>query len=190
MEKKKNRFVAVSYRLYIHDENGKHLVEETKVGQPFSFISGFGFALDAFEEVVTNTPEGKSFDFTLTTEQAYGEYHPEYVLDLDRETFLVDGHFDNSHIYKDAIIPLQNEEGHRFNARVLEVGSSKVKVDLNHPLAGEELTFEGVVLESRDATEYEINKLIQHMTGGCDGCGEACEGCGGGCNGGCGEGCS
>ena len=46
MEEKKNKYVAVAYKLYTTDENGSHLVEETKEGQPFSFISGFGFALD------------------------------------------------------------------------------------------------------------------------------------------------
>jgi len=185
MENKKNKYIAVSYRLYTTDENGKHLVEETKEGQPFSFISGFGFALDKFEEIITNTAQDEAFSFTLTKEEAYGEYHEEYVLDLDREAFFVDGRFDYEHIYKDAIIPLQNEEGTRFNGRVLEVGEEKVKIDLNHPLAGEELTFEGKVLESRDATEAEINNLMKRLTGGCGGCGGGCDSCGDNC-GGCG----
>ena len=189
MENKKNKYVAVSYRLYTADADGRHLIEETKEGQPFNFISGFGFTLDKFEEITTNTPQGGDFNFTLTKEEAYGEYHDDYVLDLDRQMFFVDGRFDSEHIYKDAIVPLQNEEGQRFNGRVLEVGAEKVKIDLNHPLAGEELTFEGQVLENRDATEQEINNLIKHITGGCGGCGGNCDGgnCGGGnCEGGCG----
>lgn len=186
MENKTNKYVALSYRLYINDEAGKHLVEETQEGRPFTFISGFGFALDAFEENITKLAEGEDFSFTLTKEQAYGDYHDDYVLDLEREMFFVDGKFDSEHIYKDAIIPLQNEEGQRFNGRVLEIGDAKVKVDLNHPLAGEELLFEGKVLESREATKEEIDSLIKHLTGGCGG---GCSSCGGNCgDGGCGEG--
>jgi FKBP-type peptidyl-prolyl cis-trans isomerase SlyD len=189
MEDQKNKYVAVSYKLYTNDENGRHLIEETKEGQPFSFISGFGFALDKFEQIITNTPQGEGFNFKLTTDEAYGDYHEDYVIDLDRSVFSIDGRFDGEHIYKDAIVPLQNEEGQRFNGRVVEVGNEKVKIDLNHPLAGEELYFEGSVLENRDATEAEISQLMKHLTGGCSGCGGNCGGnCGGDCGGNCGEG--
>ena len=180
MENKTNKYMAVSYRLYTCDDNGKHLVEETKEGQPFQFISGFGIALDAFEELVTKTAEGEPFSLSLTKEQAYGDYRQDFVLDLERETFCINGHFDHEHIYKDAIVPLQNEEGHRFNGRVLEVGEEKVKIDLNHPLAGETLLFEGNVVVNRDATEEEVNHLVKHLTGGC-GC--SCDDCEGGCEG-------
>ncbi|MCH5307408.1 MAG: FKBP-type peptidyl-prolyl cis-trans isomerase [Prevotella sp.] len=194
MENKKNKVIAVSYRLYTNDENGRHLVEETKLAQPFSFISGFGIALDKFEEVVTATPQGDEFSILLTKDEAYGDYKEEFVLDLDRETFSINGHFDHEHIYKDAIVPLQNEQGDRFNGRVLEVGEEKVKIDLNHPLAGETLLFEGRVLENRAATEDEVNRLVKHLAGGCGGqCGEGCGDCEGhdhhhdGCGCGCGH---
>ena len=187
MNNQTNKRIAVSYKLYVDGDKGKELVEETSAEQPFEFISGFGFALDAFEEIITQKAKGEDFSFALTKEQAYGEYHDDYVLDLDRETFCIDGKFDAEHIYTDAIVPLQNEEGQRFNGRVLEVGAEKVKIDMNHPLAGETLYFEGNVLENRDATKEEVDRLIKHMTGGCGGCGGGCKGgnCDDGCCGGC-----
>ena len=182
MEEKKNKFVAVSYKLFINDEDGRHLVEETQEDKPFTFISGFGFALDKFEDTITAIPQGEEFSLTLSKEDGYGEYSNELVLDLDREVFCVNGHFDHENVYPEAIIPLQNEEGRRFNGRVVEVGEEKVKIDLNHPLAGETLYFEGRVLENRDATEAEISHLMKHLTGGC-GC--HCDDCEGGCEDGC-----
>lgn len=163
-----NKYLAVSYRLYVDGDNGREMVEEATAELPFSFITGFGYALDAFEHQVENLSVGQDFAFSLEKEQAYGDYSPEHVLDLDREIFCINGHFDHEHIYEDATIPLQNEEGQRFYGRVLEIGEEKIKVDLNHPLAGETLHFEGKVLENREATKQEIEQLIAHMSGGCN----------------------
>ena len=175
----KNRFMSISYKLYIDEDGAKRLVEETKAGQPFQFISGFGIALDAFEQQLTSLEVGAAFDFALTKDQAYGDYHDELLMELERDVFSINGHFDHEHVYQDAIIPLQNEEGNRFYGHVVEIGEEKVKVDLNHPLAGETLYFKGEVLENREATEDEINHLMKHLTGGCGGhCGDCEGGCG------------
>lgn len=183
-----HRYIAVSYRLYTDSENGKEMVEEATAERPFNFISGFGIALDAFEKKLYDTQEGEDFDFTLEKEEAYGDYVQERVLDLDREIFTVDGKFDTMHIYVNAIIPLQNEDGNRFYGRVLEIGKEKVKVDLNHPLAGKTLHFVGKVLENREADEREIQTLIAQMSGSC--CGSGCSGGCGGEKGGCGGNCN
>ena len=183
-----HRYIAVSYRLYTDSENGKEMVEEATAERPFNFISDFGIALDAFEKKLYDTQENEDFDFTLEKEEAYGDYVQERVLDLDREIFTVDGKFDTMHIYVNAIIPLQNEDGNRFYGRVLEIGKEKVKVDLNHPLAGKTLHFVGKVLENREADEREIQTLIAQMSGSC--CGSGCSGGCGGEKGGCGGNCN
>ena len=185
MDNKTNKYIAASYKLYVDGDNGKELIEEAPADRPFSFITGFGFALDKFEEKMLATEKGQDFLLTLSKEESYGERHPELVLDLEREIFSVNGQFDHEHIFVDAIVPLQNEEGKRFNGRVLEIGEDKVKIDLNHPLAGETLYFEGTVLENRDATKEEVDQMMKHLTGGCGGCHGCGDGCGDGCD--CGE---
>ena len=179
MEKSKNRVMSLSYSLDVDEDGEKRLVEKTNDGQPFQFISGFGVALDAFEQKLLLLEKGASFDFALTKDQAYGDYHDELLMELDRDVFSINGHFDHEHVYQDAIIQMQNEEGNRFYGHVVEIGEEKVKVDLNHPLAGETLYFKGEVLENREATEEEVNHLMKHLTGGCGGhCGD----CEGGCD--------
>ncbi len=186
MEKPQNKYIAVTYKLYTVENNENELVEETAEGRPFQFISGFGVTLEAFEKHIAGLEKGADFDFTLTKDEAYGDYEPARVLDLEREMFCINGHFDHENIFKDAIVPLQNEDGNRFYGRVLEVGTDKVKMDLNHPLAGKTLNFKGSVVESREATNEEIQGMINRLSGeGCS-CGCGCDDCGGGCDeGGC-----
>ena len=150
------------WKLYTVDGEVSELVEEATDKEPFQFISGYGIALDAFEQKVAALEKGAEFDFTLTKDDAYGDYEQEHVLDLDKAIFSINGHFDRDNIYKDAIVPLQNEDGNRFYGRVLEVGTDKVKIDLNHPLAGKTLNFKGHIVESREATNEEIQGLINN----------------------------
>lgn len=177
MSEIKHRYIAVSYRLFVDGDKGKEMVEEAPDEQPFYFLTGFGIALDAFEKKLTDVPQGETFEFSLEKEDAYGDYMLEHVVELDREIFTVDGKFDHEHIFVDAVVPLQNEDGNRFYGKIVEVGD-KVKVDLNHPLAGETLHFAGKVLENREATDDEVKRMIARMSGGCGG------NCGGGCGGG------
>lgn len=168
MENKINKYIAVAYKLYTVDNGENELVEEATDKEPFQFISGFGLTLDKFEENIENLENGADFDFTLTKDEAYGDYEDEHVLDLDKSIFSINGHFDHENIYVDAIVPLQNEDGNRFYGKVLSVGSDKVKIDLNHPLAGKTLNFKGHVVEMREASKDEIQGLINRMSG--EGC--------------------
>lgn len=187
MDNKQNKYISVSYQLYTLGQNGeKNLEEQTEQGRPFTFISGFGFSLDSFEQHLANMSQGEQFDFTLTPAEAFGEYDKEGVHKMKRDLFCIDGKFDSAHIFPGAVITLTDSEEKRFLARVTEMDDESVTVDTNHPLAGETLQFTGTILENRDATKEEIQRLLNHMShecGGCGSCGGDCEedGCGGGC---------
>ena len=183
MAEMSNRYISVQYKLYTVDEKGEHLVEQTTPERPFDFISGFGFTLEGFERNIKDLEKGKTFTFQLSKDEAYGDYEEARVRNLERDIFTINGHFDHEHIFKGAVVPLQNEDGNHFYGRVLEVGEEKVKMDLNHPLAGETLLFSGLVTENREATKEEIQHLINHLNG--EGCGCGCDDCEGGCEGGC-----
>lgn len=175
MDKPQNKYISLTYKLYtVEDDGKKELVEEATAERPFLFISGFGIALDAFEQRTMNLKSGDDFAFDLTKDEAYGDYDPAHVIDLDRETFCINGHFDHENIYKDAIVPLQNEDGNRFYGRVIDLTDDKVKMDLNHPLAGKKLHFDGKVMENREATNSEIESMVNHLSGDCE-CGCGCE---------------
>ena len=183
MENKHNMFVAVCYTLYTVDGEKKEKIEEAPASKPFEFITGFGVTLDEFEKQIAQLDKGADFEFQLSKEQAYGDFEQERVLDLDRSIFQINGHFDHENIFEGAVVPLQNEDGNRFYGRVLEIGADKVKMDLNHPLAGKTLCFSGKVIDKREATNQEIQNLVNFLSGehSC-GCGCGCDDCGGDCD--------
>ncbi|MCR5158060.1 MAG: FKBP-type peptidyl-prolyl cis-trans isomerase [Prevotella sp.] len=178
MDNKQNKYISVSYQLYTVDADGsRHLEEQTQQGKPFTFISGFGFSLDGFEERIASLEPGEKFDFTLTPAEAFGDYMEEGVHKLQREVFMINDHFDHDNIYPGAVITLMDEEEHRFMARVMRVEADFVTVDTNHPLAGKTLQFTGIVLENREPTNTEIQNMLNHMSHECGGC-DDCDGCG------------
>jgi len=184
MEKKENKFISISYDLMLKDADGNlYKYESAPKERPFQFISGIGYALDQFESNVIGLNKGDRFEFTIPCDQAYGPYEKENVLELQKDIFLVNGQFDDEHVKPGQIIPLS--DGQRtFNALVTDVRETVVVVDLNHPLAGEDLTFKGFVVETRMATPEEVDAVLhpKHGCGGCGGCGGG--NCGdGGCNG-------
>lgn len=182
-----NKYVNVAYKLYTTEDGEKELVEEATAEHPFQFISGLNTTLDAFEEEILKLNKGEKFDFVITKDKAYGDYDEQHVFELQKSVFEIDGKFDAEVIKEGAVVPLMDNEGHRMNGAILEVAENTVTVDLNHPLAGADLNFVGEVTEMRDATNEEIQSMINMMSGegcgcGCDSCGDGCD-CEGGCEG-------
>lgn len=184
----KNNYITVAYQLYASDkeDTNEDLVEECSAEHPFMFISNLGCVLPAFEKAIDPLNEGDKFDFTIPCEEAYGPFDEELMFDLPKSTFMVDGKFDSARIREGNIIPLQGEDGSRFNGVVIEVKEDAVVVDLNHPRAGQDLHFVGTVVKHREATTEEITEMINVLSGNGCGCGGGCNGCGGGCSEGCG----
>ncbi len=180
METVENKYIAVNYRLYALEEGeDQELVEETRDGQPFVFISGLGTTLEAFEDQIVPLAKGDKFEFTIPAHEGYGEYDNDHVLELPKNIFEIDGKFDSERVVEGSVVPLMTSDGQRVNGTILHIGSENVSVDLNHPLAGADLIFEGEVVESRPATNEEIQEMVKMMSG--EGCGCGCDSCGSGC---------
>ena len=176
-----NKFVSVTYDLNVGEGEDRELMEKATAENPLNFIFGTGSMLDAFEKALKGLEPGEKFNFSLSPEDAYGEYVEEHVLDLPKNIFEVDGKFDDSVIYEGNTVPMMDSNGNRLNGSILSVGDDTVKMDFNHPLAGETLHFSGEVLDVHDPTEKELADM-KAAAGGCS-CGCDCDdaGCGDGC---------
>ncbi len=184
METTPNKYITVAYELYVMEDGEKNLVEKATAEHPFQFISGMGTTLDAFEMQLKDLNKGDKFEFTIPVNEAYGEFNEEYVLDLPKNIFEINGKFDSDRIFEGNVVPLMNADGNRMNGTVVEVKEDIVVMDLNHPLAGKDLTFVGEVTESRPATNEEIQSMLNMISGEGCGCGNCGGDCGGDCDGG------
>ena len=185
MKVENQKVVTLQYDLYVDGENGQEeVMEKATADAPLVYCHGEGMMLPAFERAMEGLAEGEAFDFRIPCEEAYGEYDTDGVLQLDKKMFYNgDGEFDSERVYVGAIVPMNTADGQIINAQIAEITKEHVTIDLNHPLAGENLHFVGKVLNIRQVTEGEL-KVLHHR--GCGGCGGHCGG--GDCNGDCGEG--
>ena len=181
MNIQKNAFVSLSYVLRTGGADGP-IIEQTPESQPLNFVFGAGRMLPYFEAGIEGLQPGASFAFGITADNAYGPQRPEAIVDVPKNIFVMDGKLREDLLQLGTRVPMVGEGGRRIVGIVLEVSDSQVKLDFNHPLAGEDLFFSGEIIEVRDAT---VEELLDSQPHGCSG------GCGGGCHGGgCGGGCS
>ena len=181
------KVVTATYEMFVDGENGQEeLMERATKDHPLVYCHGKGMMLPKFEEALAGKQKGDKFDFRIDHTDAYGEYDEEGVLDLDKKMFFNgDGEFDSERVYVGAIVPMNTVDGQVVNAQILEISKDKVTIDLNHPLAGENLHFVGEILDLRDVTPAELDALRHHhKCGGCHGscnssCGDSCGNCGG-----------
>ncbi len=164
-----NAMVTLTYTLRIDDENGE-LVEQATVEKPLEFLYGAGVMLPKFETQLAGLAEGENFTIKLNKNEAYGDVNEEAVVELPRNVFLVDGKFDDELIKVGNAVPMMSSNGQRLNGMVLEVTDETVRMDFNHPLAGEDLHFSGQVIGVREASDMELANILGTADSGCSSC--------------------
>ena len=176
---KPGKYVELAYDLFeVDGENESKMVGFTKE-RPDRIIFGVDDSvIPAFCDAIEGKSAGDTFDITLAPEDAFGPRREEHVMDLDKELFNdEDGKFDSKHVYEGAAITMMTAEGYPVSGLVLSVTPLKVKIDFNHPLAGETLHFSGEVIDVHEPTPEEIASFAAPASG----CGCGCGDCGGGC---------
>lgn len=104
--------------------------------EPLEFKVGAGQVIPGFDENVRGMEVGESRDFSILPEQAYGDYHEEYVQVVPRSIFPPD--------VTPAVglmLELQTQSGETIPFRIIDVTDDEVTLDPNHLLAGEKLNF-------------------------------------------------
>lgn len=154
MKIEKNNVVALSYELEVEGR----IADKAGSDAPLEYIHGTGMLLPKFEAAVHGKEEGDEFAFTLTPEEGYGTYNPNYLVRLPLQAFEVDGKVREELLVVGRTLPMLNSEGQVVQGTVASVTEDSVTMDFNHPMAGKTLNFKGKVEAVREASEKELRE--------------------------------
>jgi len=114
------------------------IADSTKIGgKPSWLVMGDGSFSAAFEEYLQDKKTGDNLVFELPAEDAFGISDPDQVHFMDISQFPQD-----LELKSGAIIEFEQPNGGQIPGVIRVVEGSSVKVDFNHPLAGETIIFE------------------------------------------------
>ena len=104
--------------------------------EPLEFTLGEGQVIPGFEDGVEGMSPGEEKTVTIPADQAYGPRNDDMVLVVDRAQF-------PDHIRPEVGQQLQmSQDGQVAIVTIVDVDDDSVTLDANHPLAGEDLTFD------------------------------------------------
>lgn len=142
--------VSMHYTLTLDDGQ---IVDSSDGGDPLEFLQGFGQIIPGLEKALYGMAVGDNKRVVVAAADGYGEVDPEAFQSVPRTIFpedleLVEGM---------GLRMRDQESGQLIETYVAEVGSAEVLLDFNHPLAGEELTFDVEIADLRSATAEELS---------------------------------
>jgi len=110
--------------------------------EPLEFEIGSGMVIKGFDDGVTGMEVGEKKTINISAEDAYGEKNPEMIIEYPKAQF-------PSHIELKTgeELVMSSASGQQFQVKIAEIKDDVVLLDANHPLAGEDLTFDIELVE-------------------------------------------
>jgi len=164
MSEVKNNVITVDYKLFKDTAEGE-MIESTEGNQPLAFLSGLGQMIPEFEAKVVNLTAGDNFSFGIKAANAYGLSTEEAIIELPQDMFKEEGKLVEQ-VVEGNILPLEDQNGHVHPAKVVSINEETITMDVNHPLADQDLHFTGSIVEVREATKEELEHGHVHGAGG------------------------
>ena len=110
-------------------------------GSTLDFEVGSGLMIKGFDNNVLGMGEGEVKTFTITPEEAYGPLLEEAYQLFPKKAF------GENNIEVGGFVEGSNGQGKAMMARIADISDEGILLDLNHPLAGKDLTFEVELIE-------------------------------------------
>jgi FKBP-type peptidyl-prolyl cis-trans isomerase SlyD len=143
-----NSVVTLEYTLTVNGE----VIDTSEGSRPIQFIQGQQQIIKGLEDVLYGMSVGDSKEVVVQPEEGYGEIDPENFADIPRDQFPPEIPLELG-----IELELKDQDGDLIDARIVAVDDENVRLDFNHPLAGEQLHFVVKVVGLRVATEEELD---------------------------------
>ena len=134
MTVKKGDKVKVHYKGILDD--GTIFDDSERTGQPIEFVAGEGKVIKGFDNAVMGMKKGEEKDINLKPEDAYGHRRDELIQKVPKDRMPV-----GQEIKKGMMLAMKSPDGQQFPVMVYDVDEKDISIDMNHPLAGKNLTF-------------------------------------------------
>ncbi len=126
--------VSVHYTGKLSDET---VFDSSRDREPLSFEIGAGKVIPGFEESVVGMTPGDTKTIIIESEKAYGPYREDQVVEIEESRLP-----DDIDPEVGQQLQVQQANGETSVVVIKDVSDGSVVLDANHPLAGEDLTFE------------------------------------------------
>ena len=131
--------VKIHYTGTLDDGN---LFDSSAGRDPLEFEMGAGMVIPGFEKGVADMATGEKKTIHIPADEAYGEKREEMVMEFDRAQLPEE--LDPA-VGMD--LQMQGPQGQPIPVQIIAVAEETITIDANHPLAGQNLTFELELVE-------------------------------------------
>lgn len=111
--------------------------DSSKGNDPLEFTLGEGMVIPGFESAVEGMQVGETLTTTIEASDAYGVSDPRLRVNVPHDRFP-----DDIDPEVGQLLQVTQQDGSTIPVTVVEVAEEAVTLDANHPLAGQDLTFE------------------------------------------------
>lgn len=118
-------------------ENGTVIDSTFDRGEPVSLMIGDGSLLEGFEKVLINLQAGDTRTASLSPDEAFGQWNPDNVQTFSHAQFATTGSIPEV----GTMMEFADKGNSTLVGVVSEVTDDTIKVDFNHPLAGQNVLF-------------------------------------------------
>ena len=142
-----NKVITFHYTLSDVDGNP---IESSREREPITFMSGMGMIVPGLERALVDYAAGQQGRVEVKAEDGYG------LIDFGKYVQVPRAALPKEDV-KEGDMFQSDQAPHPFTVK--KVTETHVVLDGNHPLAGEDLFFEVEVLETREASEQELQEF-------------------------------
>ncbi|HFQ5127789.1 TPA: FKBP-type peptidyl-prolyl cis-trans isomerase [Vibrio vulnificus] len=136
-----NNNSAVTLHFTIKMKDGSVADSTHNMGKPAKFVMGDGSLSENFEQCLLGLTVGENKAIELKAADAFGMPNPDHIHHMDRSKFVGE-----AQVEVGTIMAFSGPDGMEIPGIITEIAGDLVTVDFNHPLAGQDVTFEVEIL--------------------------------------------